>query len=125
MADALSPPDDDKVLRAALGLSGPRALVLSDQRFPAAEAAVVSLLSRRERVTRSMVMIATADPVGEDERDAKLADVLICKVRPKLEALGVPVHTEWGECWTVPGAERKRLKAMVAAAWADEPSEAA
>jgi hypothetical protein len=110
---------DDKVIRTALGLTEPRALELGEHRFPKSEAAVVELLAQRDQVTKQAIMMATADPIGEDERDDKIADVFICKVRPKLEALGFKVMTRWGESWTIAASDRRRLKAMIAEARAE------
>lgn len=107
---------DQKVIRTALGLNEPRALQLGEHRFSKTEAAIVELMASRELVTKQAIMLATADPVGDDERDEKLADVLVHKIRPKLEALGIKVMTRWGDGFTVAASQRRDLKAMIAAA---------
>ncbi len=107
---------DEKVIRTAMGLTDLRSLQLGDQRFPKAEAALVELLASRELVTKQAYMVATADPVGDDERDDKIVDVIINKVRPKLEALGISVVTRHGEGWTVVPHQRRDLKALIAQA---------
>lgn len=106
---------DQKVVRAALGLTGPRAFDLGGQHFTPTEGAIVDLLARRARVTREAVLMATADPVGDDDRGEKIADVLVCRIRPKMEALRFAVLTHWGEGWYLALDDRKRLKAMLAA----------
>lgn len=37
------------------------------------------------------------DITGHDERDLKLVDVWICKLRKKLKPLGVEIVTAWGQ----------------------------
>ena len=107
---------DDKVVRAALGLTEARSLQLGEHRFAKAEAALVELLASRELVTKQAYMVATADPVGDDERDDKVVDVVVNKVRPKLEALGITVLTRHGEGWTLVQHQRRDLKALIAQA---------
>lgn len=115
--DRLSAADlDEKTIRVALGLNEPRPLEMDGQRFTKTEAAVVDLLATRERVTKQMVLMATADPIGPDEREEKLADVLVHKIRPRLEALGLKILTRWGDSWTLASTDRRRLKEMIAAA---------
>jgi hypothetical protein len=105
---------DDNIIRTALGLNEPRALQLGEHRFTKTEAAVVELLASRDLVTKQSIMIATADPVGDDDREEKLADVLICKVRPKLEAMGFKIMTRWGDGFTIAASQRRELKAAIA-----------
>lgn len=115
--DSLSSSDlDQKTIRTALGLNEPRALVLGDHRFTKTEAVIVELLAARERVTKQAIMIGTADPAGDDNRDEKLADVLIHKIRPKLDAPGFKVMTQFGESWTIAASQRRELRAIIAAA---------
>lgn len=104
---------DEKIIRTALGLNEPRALQLGEHRFTKTEAAVVELLAARELVTKQAIMLVTADPIGDDDRDEKLADVLIHKVRPKLEAMGFKIMTRWGDGFTIAASQRRDLKAMI------------
>ena len=109
------PLDDPKVVRAALGLSDDTPNTIGGQRFPRIEAEVVGLLAKRELDTKKMILIATRDPeeADEDNREEKLADVLICKIRPKLRSLGIAVETSHGSGYHLNGPHRHKLKTLI------------
>lgn len=110
-----APVDDDKVLRAALGLSGSMPRVIDGQEFPPAEAQIVALLARRQLITKQAILIATADPEkpGEDDRSEKIVDVYLCKIRPKLQAMGITVKTDWGNGYGLSQTDRTKLQNLI------------
>lgn len=111
-----APLDDPKVVAAALGLAtDPAPQDIGGQHFAPAEAEIVRLLATRERVTAQMIMLVTRDPANpdEDDRNLKVVDVYICKVRPKLKALGITVETVWGAGFALSSAHRAKLKTFI------------
>ena len=45
--------------------------------------------------------MATAEPGVEDDRDSKIADVFVCKLRKKLEPLSIEIETLWGDGYRI------------------------
>lgn len=117
-----APIDDDKVLRAALGLTETLIRTIDGQEFRPAEAAFVHLLATREIVTKQAVLLATTDPEkpDDDQRDDKIVDVYLCKIRPKLTKLGISVQTDWGNGYKLSRADRTKLKNLIELARMDE-----
>lgn len=83
---------------------------IGQSRLPRIERQVLALLLERQIASKEAIMHATADDVHDDTRDAKLVDVLICKLRPKLAELGVEIKTHHGEGFSISLAHRRALK---------------
>jgi len=88
---------------------------LRDVTFTATEAAILGVFAKRQLVTRSMILTASWDPTKaeDDDREEKLADVLLSKLRPRLEKLGLLVRLERGQGWFLNTADRQRLTVMI------------
>lgn len=63
------------------------------------ELSVFSALWRNRPRTfnKEQLMAVSVDPGREDDRELKMADVVICKLRAKLKPLGVSICTVRGE----------------------------
>ena len=63
----------------------------------AQEHTVLSLLhAARGQVIARERILTTLYPIEADEAEIKIVDVIICKMRKKLEPLGVSIQTAWG-----------------------------
>lgn len=91
----------------------PRAVTLSGVAFTSQEGDLLRLLAKRDLVTKDAAMMATAEPGADDERDEKLADVLIHKIRKKIEPIGYFISTIHGEGWRIPRELRAKLARMI------------
>lgn len=70
-----------------------RAAQLTKQEFALFEA----LFSAKPRtLSKEQLLSATAD-FGMDDREIKIVDIFVCKVRKKLAPLGVEIGTVWGK----------------------------
>lgn len=97
----------DADLAATLGLTATFPTKFGDIALTPAEAKVLELLYRREQASKDAIMMATAIPSQEDDRDDKLADVYVCKLRKKLEPLSIEIETIRGEGYRInPKAKR-------------------
>lgn len=85
---------------------------IGQSRLPRIERQVVALLLERQIASKEAIMHATADDVHDDTRDAKLVDVLICRLRPKLAEVGVEIKTHHGEGYSISLAQRRSLKQL-------------
>lgn len=94
----------------------PRAVTLSGVAFTSQEGDLLRLLAKRDLVTKDAAMMATAEPGADDERDEKLADVLIHKIRKKIEPIGYFISTIHGEGWRIPREFRAKLARAIDAA---------
>lgn len=71
------------------------------------EALVFELLYRRELVNRPAIMMATTDDLVHDDRDIRVADTFVSKLRQKIEPLGIEISTIVGEGYSIsPKAKR-------------------
>lgn len=99
-----------------------RALLVGDDRhwrvaqvfgLTAAEARVLACLLARPGATKDQIYEALCDGRPEpDHPQPKLMDVLICKIRKKLEPYAVTITTLWGVGWRLEAADRARLLKM-------------
>lgn len=66
---------------------------------PAEMGVMVALRDAAPRVlTKVQLLAATSqDVTGNDEREIKIVDVFVCKLRKKLKPLGVEIATAWGQ----------------------------
>lgn len=94
----VSPAADDEItagnrrVLAALGITATFPREIGGQRFTPSEAAIIEALYRRASVSRSGLLAATHDPeAGDDERDEKLVDVFISKMRQRLRDAGIAI----------------------------------
>lgn len=61
------------------------------------EAKLFGFLLKREIVTKEQSMTALYTELwGEKEREIKIVDVFICKMRSKLKKFGITIETVWG-----------------------------
>lgn len=110
-------------LRAALGVTDSFPLEIGGESFTPAEAAILEALLKRAEVSRAGCLIATHDPMnGDDERSDKLADVWICKMRPKLLRLGVSIVTAGG-CFRIDLPHKQKLRGLIAAKTSENQGE--
>jgi DNA-binding response OmpR family regulator len=52
-------------------------------------------------LSKEQLLTATADIVGDDDRQAKLVDVFVCGVRGKLADIGIVLETVWGRGYRI------------------------
>lgn len=79
-----------------------RGMVIVNSKFVLLTTQEMELLSRLAKVFPRVLSKETAldhlyqlDPDGEAEM--KIVDVLICKIRKKVEPLGLRIYTQWGK----------------------------
>lgn len=81
-----------------------------------AERAILSALLSHPQVSREGLMAATADPEkGEDERDPKLVDVFLSKMRTRLRQLDVQIENIGLGAFRMPLDAKTRLRSAIAA----------
>lgn len=64
------------------------------------ESVVLGLLARRAFASKAQIYAALYAGKGED-RDPKVVDVFICKIRRALENTGIEIETVWGEGYRI------------------------
>lgn len=62
---------------------------------------------RPRTISKETLLAASAEPGRDDDRELKMVDVLICKLRKKLDPLEVRIGTCWGEGYRLEFAKRK------------------
>lgn len=85
---------------------------IGDHRLPKLERSMLAVLIARDVATKEALLHASAVDGGDDDRDPKIVDVIICKLRPKLAAIGIEIKTHWGDGYSIPRQQRKALKKM-------------
>jgi len=71
---------------------------------------LVAILARHDMVTRDQMMFALYEGKPECyDRDPKILDVYICKIKQKLGPLGVTIETVWGRGKRMPAASKDAL----------------
>lgn len=77
-------------------------------------AVIVGVLLSRKFVTRDglYTVLYGARPEAEWPEEGQL-DVLMCRLRPRLEAKGLTVETKYGEGWSMSKADKAKLNAML------------
>jgi len=89
----------------------PRQLRLTKQ-----EGKVVGALLNNKTVNREAIhYILYSDKPDADEADIKIVDVLVCKIRPKLDRFGIKIESLWGVGYQMPDDSRKRLQGLIEA----------
>lgn len=106
--------EEDTHMRALLGLTPTFPRRIGGQSFAPAEAAILEVLLRREQVNRYGLLVATHDPAkGEDERDEKIIDVFISRMRARVQALGFDILNRRGGEFYLSGDAKARLKQLI------------
>jgi len=79
------------------------------------EAAVLIPLIKRPEVNRDGLHQSIEDrrTTATDQTDPKMVDVVICKLRKKLELHSLSIVTNWSRGYEMPIADRKRAAAMI------------
>ena len=64
-------------------------------------------VARPKTFSKDQLLRATcADVTGNDDRDLKIVDVFVCKIRKKLDPLGITIATVWGTGYRIELGER-------------------
>lgn len=108
-----APAGADPVLMATLGLTASFPRRLGDIELSPNEARIVEVLYRRHQASRDALMMATADDCDEDDRDDKIVDVWIHKLRAKLEPLGIGIMTIRGSGWSMPLGSKRFIARII------------
>jgi len=74
----------------------------------ASERTIVQTLIARPVATRQMIWKSLYDGM-KDDRDPKVIDVFMCKIRHKLRPAGIVISTVWGRGWALAPEWRERL----------------
>ena len=81
--------------------------------FTAQEGRALSCLLACDVVTRDQLLFAMyRDSPEKYERYEKIADVWICKLRKKLNPLGISIETVWGLGKRIPSEDKAKLRGM-------------
>lgn len=82
----------------ALGVTREFPREIRGQKFSPAQACLIeALFKSTEGLTLEALLAATHDPAdGDDDRDTKVVDVWISKMRPQLAALGISIVSTYG-----------------------------
>jgi hypothetical protein len=79
------------------------------------QASLLLVLIKRREVTRKMLhdVIESRRPQPKVETDQKIVDVVICKLRKRLETFGLRIQTVWSCGYLMPAEDRaKALKLL-------------
>lgn len=102
-----------EILRA-LGVTESFPRQLGGVKFQPAEARMLEALYRGTELTLEALLAATHDPKdGDDDREVKIVDVWLCKMRPKLAQLDLAVKTIWGGKRALDAASKGRLRELL------------
>ena len=89
-------------------------------KFQPAEARMLEALYRGSELTMEALLAATHDPKdGDDDREVKVVDVWLCKMRPKLAQIDLVVKTIWGGKRALDAASKGRLRELLREAGAE------
>lgn len=79
------------------------------------QACLLLVLIKRREVTRKMLhgVIESRRPHPKVETEPKIVDVVICKLRKKLEPLGLKIETVWSCGYFMSAEHRKKALAML------------
>lgn len=87
---------------------GAETILPVEWRLTASEARVFGALLGRERCSKDFLMSALYVQ-KQDEAEAKIVDVFICKIRKKLLPFGIKIRTLWGNGYYLDPEVRKQL----------------
>lgn len=79
------------------------------------QACLLLVLIKRREVTRKMLhnVIESRRPHPKVETEPKIVDVVICKLRKKLETFGLTIETVWSCGYFMPATDRKKALKML------------
>lgn len=80
-----------------------------------AEEAVVQTLLSRDVMSRDQAMHALYSGRPNEVPEMKIIDVLICKIRKKVEPFGIKIDTHWGRGWLMPAEAKQELRGLIEA----------
>ncbi|WP_100965331.1 hypothetical protein [Bosea sp. FBZP-16] len=102
-----------EILRA-LGVTENFPREIGGVKFQPAEARSLEALYRGKELTMEALLAATHDPEnGDDDREVKIVDVWLCKMRPKLAELDLVVKTIWGGKRALDATSKGILRALL------------
>lgn len=81
-----------------------------------AEARVLGCLMQRELATKEQLFAATTTDMVDDDREIKIVDVFVCKLRKKLVPFGIQIETRWGEGYFINAATKRAVRIQMEAA---------
>ena len=79
----------------------------------ASEARVFGILLARDYCSKEQVMTALYAHQPRDEPDIKIVDVYVCKIRRKVEPVGVQIETVWGHGYKISKDMKNRAKSLI------------
>jgi len=87
------------------------------------QACLLLVLIKRREVTRKMLhaVIESRRPHPKVETEPKIVDVVICKLRKKLEPLGLKIETVWS-CGYFMSAEHRKTALAMLNTFLDQPN---
>jgi hypothetical protein len=112
-ANGAASSEDDKILKAALGVTNSFPRFLGKVKITAAEGEILEALLKRNECGRAALMIATHDGIGDDYRAEKIIDVLICRLRPKLTHLGISIESCYGGLFRMNAVSKAVLRKLI------------
>lgn len=86
-----------------------------DADFTPTEMKIIGLMLARGYVRKEAFMTALyASRLDADSiPDIKIIDVLVCKIRPKLEPHGVTIETKWGDGYFIPADKKPKCRELL------------
>jgi DNA-binding response OmpR family regulator len=77
------------------------------------EADVIGIMLRRQVITHAQLFEAIWG--GDSERNIKIVEVVVCKLRAKLRPHGIAIRTEYGVGYFIPPDSKATARALIAA----------
>lgn len=102
----------ERIVQLSECLKGPDELLIELRhkfRFTYSEAGILALLLTRPIVTKDMAYTVLYGEM-HDAPEPKILDVFICKMRPKLNRIGISIETIWGRGWALTEANKDKLR---------------
>jgi two-component system, cell cycle response regulator CtrA len=104
--------EENRQLKEEIGLAAlpPPMFGLTTQ-----EAVIFGVLLANRAPRRSTFMAAIySDGAYDDEAEEKIIDVMICKMRKKLEPFGITINTNWGEGFFMSEESKAKARDLMA-----------
>lgn len=86
----------ERVRQLEKELCPPTVVVPIEWRLTPLEARIFAFLTTREVASKQSIMLAMYSDRVDLEPEIKIVDVVICKIRKKLQRFGVEIVTHWG-----------------------------
>lgn len=80
------------------------------------EAVMFGVLLKTANPRKSTFMTALYSDEADDPPDEKIIDVMICKMRKKLEPFEITIDTTWGAGFSMPQESKARARELMEAA---------